>query len=142
MGAIKDKLIEALDKLSGNGLLKTSRGDNSSQILGRVFIWQETVKYAEQQLKGAWQAAVAAEVIPDDDTLREGSTIGDERIRADSKHFSLVTKVSAPRELFSRDKYITAVAKRFKLDQGVLNAMAIECMEPSKAPLSKRVLEV
>jgi hypothetical protein len=142
MGVIKDRLFDALAKLPTNGVLKTSRADTTGSILGRIFVWQEALKYAEKQLDGAWKSAVLAKLIPDDDTLRDGSAIGDEKIVAESKHFSIVTKVGSPRELFQLDEFITALAEEYKLDPGALNALALTCKKDSKAPLSKRVLEV
>ena len=109
MGIIKSRLIEALEALAGNGVIKTPRGDNAGKLFGRIFFWQETIKYAEAQLDGAWKQ---------------------------------VTTVNKPREAFDKDEFIATVAKEYEIDLGALNAIALGCVKKSKAPLSKRVLEL
>jgi hypothetical protein len=139
----KDRLLDFLSELAvANGtILKTRKGDNLGPALGRVFVWQETKRIAEEELKEAWKAVQDAELIPTDDVLREEGQ-GEEKILLESSNFSVITKVDKPRDVFSRDKFITLVAKKFKLDQGRLEALAQTCMVPSAAPLKKRVLEV
>lgn len=140
MGVIKQRLVAALDKLPRNGVLLSKPGDNAGSILGKIFIWQETKRYADAQLKGAWQAAVAADLIPGDDALREGEKI--EKTFGESKYFTIVAEVSEPRKTFDRDTFIATVAKKYRIDPGKLNAIAVECTKETKAPLAKKVLEV
>jgi len=139
----KDRLTAQLDQLAAiNGpVLKIKRGDNQGPLLGAIFLWQETVKEAKERLESAWKAAVDADIIPDDDSLREKKG---ETIITESDQFSCVAEVEKPRKVFNRDKFIDAVAKKFKIDRARLDAIAVAspCTTDSKAPLSKRILEV
>lgn len=134
----KDRLMEALTALPG--LVRHRNGDNRGPMLGKLFIWQETKKFAEEQLKAAWLEAAAEDLLEPDDVLREG-TPGEEHIVVESNQFSVVVKVDKPRQTFSRDKFIATVARRFKLDPAQLDTIAKTCMVDSAAPLHKSILE-
>ena len=140
MSAIKDRLLLKLVELP-NALLKNRNGDNFGSILAELYCWQETAKYAKEQLENAWEAAVARHVIDDDNVLRKG-VIGEESILAESKCFSVIAKLDKPRSIFSKDRFIAAVAKRYKLDPFQLETLAETCVTESRPPLTKRVLEV
>ena len=135
---VKERLINTLEDLPG--LIRNRNGDNLGPVLGTIFIWQEAEKFAKERLKTAWQTAADTDAIEPDDVLREG-TPGEERIIIESNNFSVVVKCDKPRQTFSKDKFIVAVAKRFKLDPAQLEALAKTCMTESAPPLHKRVLE-
>lgn len=139
---IKIKAL-ALDKLNemvgpDNGFVKLKRGDNKGPHLWPIYFWQEVEKYAEKQLKASWIKAQEALVVDNDEELRK---LSGEQILEESEQFSVVIKVDAPRETFSKEDFVAAVAKKYKLDPAKLNAIAATCMSKSKPPLSKKVLE-
>ena len=143
MSKTKTALLDQLQDLpKPNGkVLKVRKGDNLGPTLGEIFIWQETAKYATEQLRDAWKAAAASNLVEADDVLRQG-LVGEEKIVVESNDFSIIAKVDKPRQNFSREKFIELVAKKFKLDPVVLTTLAESCLTPSAAPLHKRVLEV
>src|ERR1019366_2155702 len=106
---IKTLLQETLQPLAetGGGILKFKRGDNIGPILGKIYVYQEMEKYAKEQLKTAWKAAVTEDVLSDDSTLRD--TAG-ERIATESDQFSCIVNVEKSRSNFNRDKFIETVA--------------------------------
>lgn len=138
----KTRLVEQLNSLAEvNGrVLKVKRGDNKGPLLGKIYIWQEAEKYAKDQLKAAWKAALDEGIIDTDDKLREDE--GEERIVMESDQFTAMVKVGTPAKPFSKEKFIEAVAKKYKIDAAKLEALATGCTKDSAAPLSKRIVEV
>lgn len=137
----KDRLLEKLGELRGAPVLQFKRGDNRGPLLGEVFVWQETKKYAEEQLKKAWKALVAEDIIDEDDVLREAG-VGEERILNESNTFSVVATVDKPRRTFNREMFIRLIVQRFRVPAEALQDMVEDAMTDGTAPLTKRVLEV
>jgi hypothetical protein len=142
-GKVKSRLDQELNELAGatgKGLARIKKGDNQGSYLADIFIAQETKKWAEDRLKGAWKAAVDDGVVPEDDALREQAK--GEHIITESSQFSCVVKVDTPRANFDKEAFITQVAKKFKIDAAKLTALAETCKGKGQPPLTKRVLEV
>lgn len=140
MSAIKDRLDERLVELPDK-VLRARNGDNLGPVLGTVYVWQETLAYAKKELETAWKHLVTQNLIDSDEVLKaEGP--GEEHILTESNSFSVIAKVSSPRKVFSKDKFIVAVARKYKLDPAKLTDLAETCMSESSPPLHKRVLEV
>lgn len=139
--SIKEKLIDYFDRLNtpASGIVNPDRKSNVGTALYNVFIWQEIASIAEKEEKEAWAELDASRLIPTDDRLRQ--TEG-ERIEAESKHFSLLVKVSKPRQTNDIDAFIALVAKKHKIPKSTLEAYAELTKKVSKASLSKKVLEV
>lgn len=137
---IKAQVLDKLNEMVGpdGGFVKLKRTDNKGPHLWPIYFWQEVSKYSEKQLKAAWTRTQDAQLVPNDDELR---TLSGEQILQESEQFSVVVDVGAPRETFSKDQFVEAVAKKYKLDPAKLNAIAATCISKSKAPLSKKVLE-
>ncbi len=136
----KDRLLAHLNKGIANGVLPARKGDNLGPVLGSVYYWQETVNYAKEQLDTAWSVVVEVDAIESDQDLRK-TLPGTEWTAARSKDFSVTVRVDKPRQIFSRDKFIEAVARKYKLDRVHLHAIAQTCVSDSAPPLHKKVLE-
>jgi hypothetical protein len=138
----KKKLLEELDTLAkpDGGVLSFKRGDNHGPLLGQIFVWQEAKKYAESQLKKAWKTAADEGLIQDDAILREKNQ-GEEHVIIQSNSFTCMVTVDKPHQTFSKDKFVEAVAKRYKLDRAQLDRVAATCTTDSVAPLKKRIVE-
>jgi hypothetical protein len=139
---VKTLLTTKLDKLAtpDGGVLTFKRNDNQGPLLGEIYVWQETKKYADSQLKKVWKAAADEGLIDDDDVLREKKQ-GEEHVITQSTAFTCMVTVDKPRQTFSKDKFVEAVAKRYKLDRAALDKIAATCTTDSVAPLSKRIVE-
>lgn len=136
---LKETLLAALDKMAAPGdLFKVRRDDNHGAVLGKIFIYQEMKKHAEKQLKKAWAEAQEEGLIPPDDELR---TSTGETIVLESRQFTCMTKVAAARENFSKEEFMEAVSKRFKIDMTKLKALAQGATHDGAAPLEKRIVE-
>jgi hypothetical protein len=137
---IKTQLLAQLKEvISSTGALRAKRGDNFGPVLRKLYLLQEMSDYAEDELKAAWAEATKEGVLPPDDDLREEKG---ERIVTESEQFSLIVSVDKPRKTFSRDKFVEAIAKKFKIDRAKLDALIATATTDGKAPLSKRILEV
>lgn len=141
MSRIKKRLEAVLEAMlnSKGGVVKPSRGDNKDRYLAAIYVAQETKSWAEARLKQAWVDAQIAGLVPDDALLRNKGK--GEHLVCDSSQFSALATVQNPRDNFSKDAFIKAVAERFKIDEGQLKGIADTCLVKSAAPLSKRVLE-
>lgn len=131
-------VLEELTKPTSGEVLKIKRGDNFGPILGKLYVLQEMASWAKSELESAWASAATEGVLPPDDDLRAEQG---ERIVTESEQFSVIVSVAKPRATFSRDKYITAVAKKYKIDRFRLEGMVASATTDSKPPLSKKVLE-
>lgn len=114
--------------------------DNTGTFLGEIFTWQEVSKFADDKLKDAWKEAQGNGLIPADDDMREKYD-EDEHIVAESNAFSCIVTVGKPRETFDLEKFISEVARKYKLDPHRLSVLATTCVKASKAPLTKRIRE-
>lgn len=132
MAKLKERIVESVDAIysASNAL----RGSD----FGRIYFWQEVSCLADAKLKESWEQAQKTG-IPADDELR-ALPMGDHVVDED-KRFTLVAKVSKPRELFDLDMFIAAVAKKHKLDPVALKALADQSKKATKPSLSKKVLE-
>lgn len=138
MTKIREQLtsdLEAINKRVAN----PDRKSNTGNLLYRAFVLQTLASLAESGLKATWKSMETEGLLPDDEQLR---AVPGERIITESSHFSLMVKVSAPREVFDRDIFIARVAKKYKIPAASLAALAEQCYASSKAPLSRKVLEV
>jgi len=139
---IKQSIISLLttNLNSSSKIIKRYKEDDLGPYFGTIYYWQEIKKFSEAAHEAAWKTARAAKVIKEDDDLRDlGSG---EHIIADSKLFSFIVKVDAPRKNFNRERFISVVAKRYKLNEAELAKIAADCFDDGTPPLSKRILEV
>jgi hypothetical protein len=137
---IKRRLLNKLQELASS-ILKVKRVDHAEPFLGEIFIWQETKKYADEQLKASWKAAVEENIISDDDYLRNYGERGVEENITKSKSFTFVVKTQKPRLIFSREKFILALSDELGLDMNRLLTIADRCTEETSVVLYKRVVE-
>lgn len=133
MAKVKDRIVAAVA-----GVYAASNALRASEY-GRIYFWQEVGKLADDKLKKAWEARQTLNIISDDGmrALGEGEHVLDL-----DKRFTVVAKVSKPREGFDLELFIAALVKRHKLDAVKLAELAATCKSKSKPSLSKRVLEV
>jgi hypothetical protein len=134
--SIKDKIAFALEES-----LPQYRGkDNEAKLFHDVLVWQEVASIADKNEKAAWKTVQTTErLIPTDDDMRDEG-IG-EHIIAEAGDYSCVATISAARKTFKLEKFIQAVAKRYKIDAATLTKMAEAACEEGKLTLSKRILE-
>lgn len=116
-----------------------AEASNVAAALYDIFFWQEVSSLAKDMLEKAWTSNVECGAVPDDDAMRAAG-IG-ERIVAESKHFSCVATVQAPRSNFDRELFLKRLSKRYKLPVSALETLADDCKKPSTPPLRKRVVE-
>lgn len=137
----KANIVKALTRLESlNGTQNPDAKDNQGAFLGPVFFWETVSDLAHDRAKDAWSSLSENNLIPADDTLR--SRITGEEVITKSPHFVLQVKVSQPRESFDQTLFIDKVAKKFSIDRHKLVELAATCKKASKAPLSKRVIEL
>lgn len=132
MAKIKDRIEAGVAEVyAGSNALRASE-------FGRIYFWQEVSTLADAKLKKAWEAKQGGHLPSDDDMRAAGE--GDHVLERD-KRFTVLAKVSKPRENFKLELFIAKLVKKHKLDAAALVALAETCKEPGKASLSKRVLE-
>lgn len=135
---LKDQLLVEtqyiLDKVKN-----PDRKNNQGAVLFEIFCWQEISKLSEEELRRAWTAAEANGILKADDIYRAKGP--GESIAAESGHFSVLMKVSKPRESIDKEKFLTAVAKKARISLPALEELWDANQKVGKASLSKRVLE-
>lgn len=132
MAKLKERIVESVDAIySASNALRSSE-------FGRIYFWQEVSSLADAKLKESWEQAQKTG-IPSDDELR-AMPVGDHVVDED-KRFTLVVKISKPRESFDLDMFIAALVKKHKLDPVELRALADRSKKTTKPSLSKKVLE-
>ena len=136
MTTLRKKICDAVVHL-GDTVMPKPKGN--LKVLDVIYYWQEVSTHADKQLKSAWLSAQEAGLVKTDDDMR---ALGEgEHIVVDSQAFSVLAKVSKPRELFDRDLFIATLVKKYKLERGRLEAIAENCKVPCKPSLSKSVVE-
>lgn len=113
---------------------------NVGGYLADVYLWETVADLAEKKREEAWRALTSNKFVPPDDTLRE--TVDGESIVVRTPYFIVHAKVSNPRSIFDRDTFIQKVSEKFKISKPKLIELAAKCVSQTRAPLSKRVLEV
>lgn len=137
----KSNIIKALDRIESlNGTANPDASSNSGSFLGPVFLWETIHNIAQDKMKKAWTNLAENNLIPADDTLRD-KVKGDEVIIS-SPSFALQVKVTQPRESFDQTLFIDKAAKKFSIDKHKLMELAAQCKKSSRAPLSKKVVEI
>lgn len=136
---LKDKLLAYVNAIGSpkSGVRNPSEKSNTGSALFRAFVWQEISSHAEKEGKKAW-AEVLEIAGQDDDSLREHPQ--GESILLEGGAFSAIVKITAPRKTFSKEAFIAAVAKQYKIPVAKLEALAAKCVVEGKPPVSKRVL--
>ena len=116
------------------------RSKNSAVArLHEVFIWQTICKIAMSRLKQAWKT-VQPTYMPEDEELRDKGE-GD-YILVECGPYSGTVNISQGRQMFSKDLFIDAVARNYKIDRAKLALLAETCYTRSKRSVEKRVVEV
>lgn len=137
----KAQIIKALDRLSTlNGTRNPDEQDNQGAFLGPVFLWSTIADIADDKIKESWKTLSANNLITTDDVLRD--SINGETILVSSPSFALQVRVTSPRESFDQTLFIEKAAKKFNIDKHKLVELATQCKKASKAPLSKKVIEL
>jgi hypothetical protein len=137
----KSSIIKALDKLATlNGTRNPDETDNQGAFLGPVFLWETVRDIAADKVKSAWSAVSENNLISTDDVLRD--KINGEEILVSSPSFALQVRVTQPRESFDQTLFIEKAAKKFSIDKHKLVELAAQCKKQSRAPLSKKVVEI
>ena len=118
----------------------TDRKSNTGKYLSDVYIWQEVLRVATEQLKAAWKAAQnGSGIVPEDDDLRKLAK--GEHIVAESSTMSCLVKLTEERKTFDQEKFIATVAKKYKIPVEKLQAIAEASRVPGAPPLQKRIIE-
>jgi hypothetical protein len=138
MTSIKEQLAAYLAGL-GKSVVNPDRKSNVGTLLFEVYTAAELANLAEKKAEQAWEQLEVQGLIPSDDKLRREEG---ERIVVESGHLSAMIKVSAPRQTFDKEAFITAVCKKYKLPVAAITALADGAKKVGKAALSKKVLEV
>lgn len=136
---LKNKLLNSLDTLVQKSV-NAYREDNTDMLLCDMFVWQELAAAATKNLKKAQQSLDKSELVPEDDALRTYE-VGDHTIET-SGHFAFTVKVSEPRALFDKDAFVVLAVKKLKVKKSVIRDLLEASTSESKAPLSKRVVEL
>ena len=137
----KLNIIKAVSRLGEtNGTKNPDSRNNVGAALGKVYLWRVAVEIATDRLKTAWNDLTNKELIPEDEILRK--SIEGETVAIKSPSFGLQIKVSKPRESFDKDAFLDKVSKKFKIEKHKLIELSKECTKLSKAPLSKKIVEL
>jgi len=120
--------------------VKSPDQTNVGGFLADVYLWDTVATLAKGHLEDAWRALEREKIIPSDVTMRE--TVEGESIAAKTAKFQVYIKVSNPRTIFDKDTFIAKVAATFNVSKPKLLELAKECVSQTRAPLSKRVIEV
>ena len=139
MTTVDDKIALQLIAFQ-KAVTNPDRKSNVGAALFEVYLWQQVLDRAEDNLETAWKALAEEGVIPTDDKLRTQAT-GD-HIEAESEHFSCLVKIASGQNRFNKEDFIAAVAKKFKIPAPKLEALADTCKRKSNPSLTKKVLEV
>lgn len=114
---------------------------NVGRALHEIWIWQEIEEFASEARKRAWKAAQVADegdpIVPPDEELR--GDIG-EAIVVDSKTYSCVVKVDAPRQNFDRDTFVALVTRKFGIPASKMVALVDAAKKETAAPLTKTII--
>ena len=138
MNSIKEQLAAYLAAL-GKSVVNPDRKSNTGALLFEIYTAQELATLAEKKAEAAWAQLEEQGLIPSDDKLRREEG---ERIVVESGHLSAMVKVSAPRQTFDKEAFITAVCRKYKLPVAAVTALADSSKKAGKAALGKKVLEV
>jgi len=135
---MRDALQKELDRLVNNFPLPNRR-KNANAVLGEIYLWQEMAEYAARREKEEWAAAQEQKLVPVDDKMRKKGA--GTHILGDTDNFSIVAKVSKPRESVDMEAFMTALANRFKCSLSVILKLRDNSKVEGKAALSKSVQE-
>jgi hypothetical protein len=134
-------IVKAVSRIGEtNGTKNPDSKNNVGNYLGDIYLWQVVGEIAADRLKAAWNYLNSDKLMPDDDHLR--ANVEGEIVALKSPTFALQVKVAKPRESFDKDLFIEKASKRFKIDKHKLLELSMECTKQSKAPLTKKVLEL
>lgn len=136
----RQSILKALDRLPMNNGTRNPDTSNIGGILGEAYLWDTIRDLAASKSKEAWSHLEKEKLIPSKEKLRED--VGSEKCLVSSDNFSLVAKVSAPRENFDKDAFIDLVAKKYKIDKHKLVEASQTCVKPTAAPVSMKILEI
>lgn len=134
---IKDKIRSYAQE---GGKLNPEPRNKTGTLLFEAFYWQELEAFAGDRQKAAWSALGAAKLIESDDYYR--SVASGEFLAGESKWFSCRVKVSSPRKSIDKEAFLEAVARATKTSVTALEALWNAHQKESRAPISKRILEV
>lgn len=137
MPTVKENVVAYLEDLATE--CKPTRLSNLDTSLCDAYIWQEVMNLAAQKYKTA-MAELADTVSVTDDEIREYA-VGEHSISTGNR-FCLIAKIQACRQNFDKDIFIEKAAKKFAVPLAKLKALAEISKKDSKAPLSKRVVEL
>jgi len=132
----KANITKALYKLN----VKSPDQSNVGGYLADVYLWETIEKLAKGKAEDAWRSLVREHIIPADDTLRE-NVIG-RFISTKTDHFIVEVEIKNPRSLFDKEEFIKKVSAEFKIPKHKLDELAATTISHTRAPLTKRVLEV
>lgn len=137
MNSIKETMLERVNDVR--------QGMNSlrSSDFGYLFFWQEVGALAEKECKEAWKKLQdpkgKVNVGSDDDMRALG--VGD-HVVTNSKLFSVVAKIAAPRTNLDVELLQNAIIKAYPNVKATRLASIVEaCRLEGKAALTKRVVE-
>lgn len=136
----KAEILKAFGRLGSNGTKNPDERSNVGRYLGEIFLWDYAAELCSSKAREAWRLLAADQIISSDDELR--ATIEAETVIAKSPHFAMSVKVGNPRMMFDQERFIDAISSKFKIDKHKLVELAKECKSPSRAPLSKKVIEI
>lgn len=119
---------------------KPVRMDNKETLMCDVYIWQEAMVYAKKKYDEALKDL--AVMVLSDDKLRLKEP-GEHTVES-STGFALLVKISKPAKRFDKDKFISAVSRKFRIgvDKLVKIAEADICKTEINASLQKRIVEL
>ena len=139
MKTAKEQILEGVVDLAASIKVPELK-KNEGALYVNVFIWQEINRIAEDSLKKAWATAQAKDgVLVDDDEMR---ALGEgDHIVSESGTFSLVAKVSKPRQSFQKDDFIAAAARQFKTSPAKVLELYEKHCKDGKPALQKRIME-
>jgi len=132
----KADITKALYKLS----VKSPDTSNTGGYIADVYFWETIEKLAAGKAEDAWRSLARERIIPGDETLRE-NVVG-RFISAKTDHFIVEVEIKNPRSLFNKDEFIKKVSAEYGISKHKLDELAATTITQTRAPLTKRVLEV
>lgn len=112
---------------------------NVAALLHECFVWQYAAKAAAKKLKLAWGDIDDAKIINDKDWYRKNQT--GKKLVKDTSTYSIQCEVKSPPNSFSQEKFIEAVASRYRLNKAELMAIAEASTVEGTAPVGFEILE-
>jgi hypothetical protein len=136
---LKNDITELLDAIHDD-CDKPLRMSNVDTLMCDVYIWQEVMIHAKKKYDNAMKDL--ATLVSSDDKMRSKGA-GDHTVESGT-NFAMVAKVSNPANRFDKDKFISAVARKFRvnLDKLVKLAESDDSKKEVSAALSKKIIEL